>query len=102
MERLTSTRKRILQTLYENSPADLYGNELGEIAGIASGSLYVALAALREAGFIQAEWRAPKANSDGQPLRYYKLTENGYALAHAIKQDAIRGTEWRRFVRPAT
>jgi PadR family transcriptional regulator, regulatory protein PadR len=98
VERLTGTKKKAIAVLYEAAPEALYGLEISRLASIASGSLYPALRDLRRAGLVETEWRAPDDDPDGQPLRYYRLSPNGFALAQELAADNVAGTSWRRYL----
>jgi PadR family transcriptional regulator, regulatory protein PadR len=88
----------MLSALYEAAPEPLYGLQISQAAGIPSGSLYPALRDFRKAGLVETEWRAPDDEPDGQPLRYYRLSPNGFALATGLAEGQIQGTGWRRFL----
>ncbi len=98
MERLTRKTKTILAVLYERAPMALYGLEIANAGKVASGTLYPALRQLRRAGLVEAEWRPPDDDPDGQPLRYYRLSPNGHALAKALADNSVAGTAWRAFL----
>ena len=101
MDRLTATRRRILEGIYDSAPDAVYGLEISRMAQISSGSLYPALRDLRKAGLVETEWRAPEDDPEGQPLRYYTLSPNGFALVKALSAGTVEGTGWRKFL-PAT
>lgn len=58
-----------------------HGYDLMRDTGLASGSLYPALIALREQGMVESYWEdAAVALSAGRPpRRYYRLTDKGRA-----------------------
>ena len=101
MARLTNNKKKMLQAIYEAAPEAVYGLEIAKAAKIPSGSLYPALRGLRQTGLVETEWRAPEGDPDGQPLRYYRLSPNGFALVKGLADGSGKGTGWRRFL-PAT
>ena len=101
MERLTKNKRQIMEALYDAAPEMLYGLEISRLAGIASGSLYPALRDLRRAELVETEWRAPEDDPDGQPLRFYRLSANGFALVKGLAEGNVQGTGWKRFL-PAT
>ncbi|MEM9655582.1 MAG: helix-turn-helix transcriptional regulator [Actinomycetota bacterium] len=98
MERLTKNKRRMIEVLYRAAPEALYGLEISRLANIPSGSLYPALRSLRKAGIIHAEWRTPDDDPDGQPLRFYELTPNGFALAKGLNEGKVEGSAWRQFL----
>lgn len=98
MERLTNAKKKILAALWEAMPGELYGLQISKAASVASGSLYPSLRDLRRSGLVESEWRAPEGDPDGQPLRYYKLSPNGVALARDLAADKVTGTGWRKYL----
>ncbi len=98
MERLGRNIRKILLALYDIAPAEIYAVEIGERAGVVSGSLYPALRELRQDGLVETVWRPHDDDPEGQPLRYYKLSANGHALARALSSGTIRGANWRQFI----
>jgi DNA-binding PadR family transcriptional regulator len=98
VERLTKTKKKMFAVLYEAAPEPMYGLEISRAADIPSGSLYPALRGLRRAGLVETEWRAPDDDPDGPPVRFYRLSPNGYALAKGLADAKVDGTSWRQFL----
>lgn len=98
MERLTKNKRKMIEVLYEEAPEALYGLEISRLASIPSGSLYPALRDLRKAELVKTEWRHPEDDPEGQPLRYYELTPNGFALAKALAEDKVSGVGWKQFL----
>lgn len=57
-----------------------HGYDLGQQAGVKSGTLYPLLIRLAAQGYLEAEWQAPAA--PGRPPRHaYRLTAAGRQLA---------------------
>jgi PadR family transcriptional regulator len=75
-----------------------YGLELGQAAGLKSGTLYPALARLERAGWLKSYWEEVDPREAGRPRRrMYELTGTGRADAEA----AIREHLGRLRARPA-
>jgi DNA-binding PadR family transcriptional regulator len=99
MERLTSTKKRILTALFEVAPQELIAVEVGRQSHILSGSLYPALRALRNDGIVETRWEYPVEGTSESPRRLYRLSPTGFAIAKAIHDGKIVGTNWRVLLR---
>lgn len=97
VERLTSTKKKILNRLYDVAPnGELIAPEIGESTRIKPGSLYPSLYGLVEAELIEGEWTTD--TDSGRPAKVYRLTPNGVLLAKGLDEGTIDGIAWRQFL----
>jgi DNA-binding PadR family transcriptional regulator len=80
--RMTIPTQLVLQVLLEDAAAERYGYELGEAAGLPSGTVHPILARLEGAGWLESRWEAVDATAAGRPARrYYRLTAEGVGAA---------------------
>ena len=80
--RMTIPTQLVLQVLLEDATAERYGYELGEAAGLPSGTVHPILARLEGAGWLESRWEAVDAAAAGRPARrYYRLTADGVGAA---------------------
>lgn len=100
MQRLTTTRRKALAALLDSHPDPLYGLEIMHLTKVASGSLYPALRDLRQSHLVETEWAPTVDNPDGQPVRYYRLSPTGLALAQHLANGEAAGTSWRQYLKP--
>ena len=73
-------------------PAEpMYGLEIGDAAGLASGTVHPILARLEAAGWLTSQWEDVDPSEAGRPARrYYKLTGGG---AEQAREALVRS--WR-------
>jgi PadR family transcriptional regulator, regulatory protein PadR len=94
--RMTIPTQRVLEALLEDPQRELYGLEIGEAAGLRSGTVHPILARLEGYGWLESRWEDIDASAEGRPpRRYYKLTAEGAlaarsALARAYRPAAAR------------
>ena len=99
--RMTLPTQFVLRALLADPQAELYGVEIGEAAGLPSGTLHPILARLEGLRWVQSRWEDIDPKVEGRPARrYYRLTATGAqqartALAEAY-QSKRRGTRTRR------
>ena len=80
--RMTIPTQLVLQVLLEDAAAERYGYELGETAGLPSGTVHPILARLEGAGWLESRWEDVDATAAGRPARrYYRLTAEGVGAA---------------------
>ena len=95
--RMTIPTQRVLEALLAEPAAELYGLEIGSVAGLRSGTVHPILARLESYGWVSSRWEDVDASAEGRPpRRYYRLTANGAAaaraaLARAYRPAAVRG-----------
>ncbi len=100
--RMTIPTQRVLQALLQDPQAELYGIEIGDAAGLPSGTVHPSLARLEGAGWLQSRWEQIDTRKAQRPARrYYQLTPNGVEQAKAALARAYRGRATTA-ARPAT
>ncbi|UOY03759.1 PadR family transcriptional regulator [Blastococcus sp. PRF04-17] len=94
---MTIPTQRVLEVLLEDPQRELYGLEIGEAAGLRSGTVHPILARLEGYGWVASRWEEIDASAEGRPpRRYYGLTPSGVAAAHAALARAYRPSPVRR------
>src|SRR3954447_8811286 len=79
--RMTIPTQIVLGVLLEDPKQERYGYDIGEAAGLASGTVHPILARLEGAGWLVSRWEDVDSRVAGRPpRRYYRLTGDG-ALA---------------------
>jgi PadR family transcriptional regulator, regulatory protein PadR len=67
------------------SPDDLHGFALAKAAGRPTGSVYVILNRLEEAGMVDSYWEPVNTQNEGRPRRrFYRLNPDGLGAARQI------------------
>lgn len=96
--RMTIPTQRVLEALLEDPARELYGLEIGEAAGLRSGTVHPILARLEGVGWLTSRWEDVDASEAGRPARrYYVLTADGVLAARAALARAYRPAPVRRF-----
>ena len=73
--RMTIPTQLVLEALLAEQDRELYGAELGELAGLRSGTVHPILARLEGVGWLQSRWEDIDPRTEGRPARrYYRLT----------------------------
>src|SRR3954454_17387193 len=89
--RMTIPIQLVLQALLADPDRELYGVEMGELAGLASGTVHPILARLEGIGWLQSRWEDIDPTSAGRPARrYYRLTGAGADEARTALAKAWR------------
>ena len=89
--RMTKPTQFVLRALLVDPAAELYGLEIGEAAGLASGTVHPILARLEGVGWLTSRWEDVDPAVAGRPARrYYRLTADGAAAAHDALAKAWR------------
>jgi PadR family transcriptional regulator, regulatory protein PadR len=94
--KMTIPTQLVLEALLDNPRAERYGLEIGEAAGLRSGTVHPILARLEAYGWLASRWEDIDASAEGRPARrYYTLTAEGVqaaqvALARAYRPSAAR------------
>ena len=82
MFRMTIPTQRVLRVLLEDPQAERYGLEIGDAAGLPSGTVHPILARLEGAGWLESRWEAVDPTVEGRPARrYYRVTREGVQQA---------------------
>ena len=95
--RMTIPTQLVLQALLAHPERELYGVEVGEQAGLRSGTVHPILARLEGVGWLQSRWEDTDPRAEGRPVRrYYRLTADGARAAQAALARAYRASPaWR-------
>jgi DNA-binding PadR family transcriptional regulator len=98
---MTIPAQLVLQVLLEDPQRELYGRELGEAAGLPSGTIHPILARFEATGWLESRWEDIDASAAGRPpRRYYRLTQDGAVHAREALHRAYRSRS-SRTIRPA-
>lgn len=82
--RMTMATQLVLRALLADTAAELYGSEVGEAAGLMSGTVHPILARLESAGWVESRWEDVDPQVAGRPARrYYRITGDGARQAWA-------------------
>ncbi len=95
--RMTIPTQRVLESLLDDPAQELYGLEIGEAAGLRSGTVHPILARLEGYGWLTSRWEDVDPSVEGRPpRRYYRLTADGAPAARAALARAYRPSPARR------
>ncbi len=98
---MTIPAQLVLHALLEDPQRELYGRELGEAAGLPSGTIHPILARLEGMGWLESRWEDIDTRAAGRPARrYYRLTPDGIVRAREALTRAYRNRS-PRTARPA-
>jgi PadR family transcriptional regulator len=87
--RITTTVARVLRQFLDDPAAPRYGFDLMRATGLASGTLYLILARLQQAGWLTSTQEEIDPASAGRPARrLYRLTTDG-AISARIELAAL-------------
>ncbi len=76
--RMTLQTQLVLRALLQEPGAEQYGGQIGEAAGLRSGTVHPILARLEGLGWVQSRWEGVDPQQAGRPARrYYRLTAHG-------------------------
>ena len=80
--RMTLPTQLVLRALLEDPGTERYGLEIGDAAGLPSGTIHPILARLERLGWVESRWEVVDPREAGRPARrYYRLTTDGVELA---------------------
>jgi DNA-binding PadR family transcriptional regulator len=83
--------------LLDDPDTERYGYELGELAGLRTGTVHPILARLEGLGWLESRWEDVDPQTEGRPARrYYRLTAEGAQAAHSALARAYRPSPARR------
>src|SRR3954464_15282706 len=89
--RMTIPTQLVIEALLGESGRELYGLEIGERAGLRSGTVHPILARLEGVGWLTSRWEDVDPQTEGRPpRRYYRLTAEGAQSAQAALSRAHR------------
>ena len=95
--RMTIPTQRVLEALLQDRERELYGLEIGEAAGLRSGTVHPILARFEGYGWLTSRWEDVDPSAEGRPpRRYYRLTADGVRAAQAALARAHRPAPVRR------
>jgi PadR family transcriptional regulator PadR len=98
---MTIPAQLVLGVLLEDPQREVYGRELGDAAGLPSGTIHPILARLEGMGWLESRWEDIDPKAAGRPARrYYRLTSDGAVRAREALTRAYRSRS-PRSVRPA-
>jgi PadR family transcriptional regulator, regulatory protein PadR len=92
--RMTLPTQLVLRAMLEEPTREMYGLQIGQAAGLASGTIHPILARLERLDWVESRWEETDPQQQGRPRRrYYRLTPDGaeqarMALAQARSQVA--------------
>jgi PadR family transcriptional regulator, regulatory protein PadR len=82
--RMTIPTQLVLRALLADPSKELYGVEIGQAAGLPSGTVHPILARLENVGWLESRWEEIDPRVEGRPARrYYRLTPDGMELARS-------------------
>lgn len=100
--RITLPTQLVLHALLEDPTQEMYGLEIGLLAGLRSGTIHPILARLEGMGWLDSRWEEVDARVEGRPpRRYYRLTADGVISARAYLARAYGASAPLRGLRPA-
>src|SRR6185437_4354188 len=80
--RMTLSTQLVLRVLLDDPAREMYGLEICAEAGLPSGTIHPILARLEGIGWLESWWEDTDPHEQGRPRRrYYRLTQDGAALA---------------------
>jgi DNA-binding PadR family transcriptional regulator len=81
----------VLEAFLDDPEQELYGLQISDEAGLASGTVHPVLARLEGHGWIESRWEDIDPSAEGRPARrYYRLTPQGAEEAAAALARARR------------
>ncbi|GLY80512.1 hypothetical protein Airi01_087790 [Actinoallomurus iriomotensis] len=89
---MTLPTQLVLRAMLEEPTREMYGLEIVQAAGLASGTIHPILARLEGIDWVESRWEEADPREQGRPRRrYYRLTPDGaerarIALAQARTQ----------------
>ena len=90
--RMTIPTQLVLRALLAEPGREMYGAELGEAAGLHSGTVHPMLARLERAGWVESRWEEIDPRVEGRPARrYYRLSAEGVRSARAALAASFQG-----------
>ncbi|MFI6886776.1 PadR family transcriptional regulator [Streptosporangium canum] len=76
--RMTLPTQLVLRAILEDPTREMYGLEICQAAGLASGTIHPILARLEGIGWLESRWEESDPHEQGRPRRrYYRFTPDG-------------------------
>ena len=98
---MTIPTQLVLRALFADPSKELYGVEVGQAAGLPSGTVHPILARLETVGWLTSRWEEIDPRVEGRPARrYYQLTPHGIELARSALARAYTATARPAWLRP--
>jgi len=84
---MTLQTQLVLRALLEHPTSELYGLQISQAAGLATGTIHPILARFEGLGWLESRWEQIDPIIEGRPRRrYYRLSPDGAAKArHALE-----------------
>src|SRR5215467_15321880 len=98
--RMTLRTQFVLRALLADPQAELYGVEIGQAAGLPTGTVHPILARLEGLRWVQSRWEDIDPKIEGRPARrYYRLTAAGVQAARTALAEAYQSKRRARIPR---
>lgn len=99
--RMTIPTQLVLRALLSDPGREFYGAEIGEAAGLPSGTVHPMLARLERVDWVSSRWEDVDPSEAGRPARrYYRLTAAGADQARAALARVSKQRRTWQVVRP--
>src|SRR5262249_8322630 len=99
--RMTLPTQFVLRALLADPQGELYGVEVGDAAGLPSGTVHPILARLEGLRWVQSRWEDIDPKMEGRPpRRYYRLTAARAQYARTAPAQAYQSKRRVRSPRP--
>ncbi len=90
--RMTLSTQLVLRVFLQDTAAPRYGLEIGEAAGLATGTVHPILARLEHLGWLESSWEDVDPHEAARPARrYYQLTAAGATSPRTGVARVVRG-----------
>jgi DNA-binding PadR family transcriptional regulator len=88
---MTIPTRLVLETMLAAPTGELYGLQIGQAAGLPSGTVHPILARLEAVGWVESTWEDIDPRAEGRPARrYYRMTARGVTASRAALARASR------------
>jgi PadR family transcriptional regulator len=99
--RMTIPTQLVLRALLAEPTRELYGVQIGQAAGLPSGTVHPILARLEAVGWVESKWEEIDPRVEGRPARrYYNLTTDGIELARGALARAYNASARAGWLNP--
>ncbi|GGK90415.1 hypothetical protein Ppa06_57990 [Planomonospora parontospora subsp. parontospora] len=86
---MTLPTQLVLRAFLEDPTREMYGLEICQTAGLASGTIHPILARFEGLGWLESRWEENDPHEQGRPRRrYYRLTSDGAQSARIAMAQA--------------
>jgi PadR family transcriptional regulator PadR len=87
--KITLQAQLVLHVLLQHPTRELYGVQISEAAGLATGTIHPILARLEGLGWLESRWEDIDPAKEGRPKRrYYRLSPDGAEQARQALANA--------------